>query len=160
MEALNNDLPIKKESRRKFIAKTGVAAFAFTILPRHVLGGTGHIAPSDKLNIAMIGTGGQGMHNLRNLLQIDDVQVIALADVTEWADYSRFYFQIPGGRKPGIDRIKQAYGDKKAASLGVYVDFREMLDKEKSIDAVVVSTPDHSHYVAALAPIQRGKPLC
>ena len=50
----------KKLSRRKFIKAAGVLATGFTIVPRHILGGVGFIAPSDKLNIAGVGAGGRG----------------------------------------------------------------------------------------------------
>jgi predicted dehydrogenase len=150
----------KDNSRRRFLQKTAAGAFGFAIVPRHVLGGVGR-APSEKLNVAMIGAGGQGMQNLRNLLQEDDVQIVAIADVTEWADYSASYHRVPGGRQPGLEIVKK-HGESNSATAdypacGVYTDFRRMLDKEKHIDAVVVSTPDHTHTVAGLAAIQRGK---
>jgi predicted dehydrogenase len=157
-------------TRRKFLASAGGAAAAATIVPRYVLGGKGFTAPSDQLNIAMIGTGGQGMQNLRNLLRQDDVRIIALADVTEWADYGGTYHRNVGGRKPGFDRIHEYYSKRAATEdypdCSVYVDFRKMLDKEQNIDAVVVSIPDHSHYNAAMAAVAHGKhiyvekPLC
>ena len=56
-------------SRRHFIATTASAAAAAAIVPRHVLGGPGFVAPSDKVNVAVIGVGGQGLHNVRALLQ-------------------------------------------------------------------------------------------
>jgi len=134
-----------------------------TILPRYVLGGRGFTPPSQKLNVAMIGTGGQGMQNLRNLLQEDDVQIVAIADVAEFQDYSRFYHKVPGGRGPGLERIREQYRNNPATKdypdCQVYVDFRKMLDTEKNIDAVVVSTPDHTHAVAAMAVIGHKKHL-
>jgi predicted dehydrogenase len=160
----------QKGSRRKFLAAAGGAAAAAALVPRYVLGGREFTAPSDLLNIAMIGTGGQGMQNLRNLLRQDDLRVMALADVTEWADYSHTYHRVPGGRKPGFNMIKDYYSSRPTTEdypdCGVYIDFRKMLDKEKDIDAVVVSTPDHTHYIAAMAAIAYRKhlyvekPLC
>ena len=67
-------------SRRDFIKTVGVAAAGITIVPRHVLGGPGFIAPSDKLNIAGIGVGGMGLANLKNL---SDQNIVALCDV-DW----------------------------------------------------------------------------
>ena len=157
-------------SRREFLASAGGAAAAATLVPRYVLGGRGYTAPSDQLNIGMVGTGGQGMHNLKNLLRQDDVRIIALADVTEWADYGGTYHHNVGGRKPGFETIKEYYGSRPTTEdypdCGVYVDFRKMLDKETNIDAVVVSIPDHSHYNAAITAVSHGKhiyvekPLC
>ena len=70
-------------TRREFIATTAAAAAAFTIVPRHVLGGPRFVAPSDKVNVAIIGAGGQGRTNTRALFQEDDCQVIAVADPAE-----------------------------------------------------------------------------
>ncbi|MBN1465672.1 Gfo/Idh/MocA family oxidoreductase [candidate division KSB1 bacterium] len=140
---------------------TAPAIAAATVVPRYVLGGAGFTPPSDKLNIAMIGVGGQGMQNTRNLLQQNDVQIVAIADTEEWADYSRFYHAEPGGRKPTFDRITRHYASNPAtadwAECSVYIDFRRMLDQEKDYDAVVISTPDHTHAVAAMAAIDRKK---
>ena len=149
-------------SRRQFLS-TATMLSGITILPRYVLGGRGFTPPSQKLNVAMIGTGGQGMQNLRNLLQEDDVQIVAIADVAEFQDYSRFYHKVPGGRGPGLERIREQYRNNPATKdypdCQVYVDFRKMLDTEKNIDAVVVSTPDHTHAVAAMAVIGHKKHL-
>lgn len=147
-------------SRRQLL-KSGLSAWAgVTLVPRHVLGGQGYIAPSDKLNIAMIGTGGQGLRNLKSILPFEDVQVIALADVTEKADYSQWYFKDPGGREPGLQLITthdQQTKSRHTPRCKSYVDFRDMLDQVKEIDAVIISIPDHTHYVAAMACMQRGK---
>lgn len=152
--------PVKEVTRRHFLNTAGTAA-AFTILPRYVMGGPGHTAPSEKLNIAMIGAGGQGMANLRNLLQIEDVQIIALADTAEYADYSISYHKVPGGRGPGLQKVQTHYASQESTKnypkCRAYVDFREMLDKEKAIDAVVVATPDHTHYVASMHAIGHGR---
>jgi len=78
-------------SRRNFLSRTATATAAFTIVPRYVLGARGYTAPSEKLNVAVIGAGGQGRHNTNALLQHADVQVSAICDVTEQADYNRFY---------------------------------------------------------------------
>ena len=87
-------------TRREFIATTAAAAAAFTIVPRHVLGGTGFVAPSDKVNVAIIGAGGQGRTNARALFKEDDCQIIALADPAEEWDLSKWYFGGKSGRGP------------------------------------------------------------
>jgi predicted dehydrogenase len=165
-ETMNDDSQSASESegrisRRRALQSLGAGAATLTILPRYVLGGLGYTAPSDKLNIAMIGTGGQGMVNLKALLPNDDAQVIAIADVTEEADYSWTYHKENGGRAPGFKVITEHYKSNPATAdypaCRVYVDFREMLDKEKAIDAVCIAIPDHSHYNAAIAAIHRGK---
>ncbi len=160
-----NNKPAKsanaKVSRRDFLSRTAAATAAFTIVPRYVLGARGYTAPSDKLNVAVIGAGGQGRHNTNALLQHADVQVTAICDVTEQADYSRFYYRGVAGRGPVKKLIDDRYKSKPATAkykpCVVYIDFRKMLEKEKSIDAVLIATPDHTHATAAMAAINRGK---
>ena len=65
-----------EQNRRKFLG-TAAAAAAFTVVPRHVLGGQGTLAPSDKITLAYIGVGTQGLRELLNLLAIPDIQVVA-----------------------------------------------------------------------------------
>ncbi len=126
----------KHNSRRKFLRNSGIIAGSFFIVPRHVLG-RGFVAPSDKLNIAGIGAGGKGESDIFEFSKSPNVNIVALVDVDDHqAVKSRERFP------------KAKY----------YKDYREMLDKEKNnIDAVSVSTPDHTHAVATLAAIQLGK---
>ena len=120
-------------SRRRFLSATTIASSAFLIAPRRVLGGASQEPPSRKLNLAGVGIGGQGAWDLD---QVRDQNIVALCDV-DW-DYAAKTFQ----------RYPQA---KK------YRDFREMLDKEKNIDAVVVGTPDHNHAIVSITAIKLGK---
>ncbi len=118
-------------TRRQCLA--AAAAATLTIVPRQVLGGVGHTSPSEKLNIAGIGVGGQGGWDLE---QMSSENIVALCDV-DW-DYANATFaKYPQAKK--------------------YKDYREMLDKETGIDAVVVGTPDHAHAVVSMAAIKRGK---
>jgi predicted dehydrogenase len=119
--------------RRDFVKKTGATGLAFTVIPSVAVSGLGHTAPSDKLNIAGIGIGGKGKVNLRNMV---GQNIVALCDVDH--DYAAPVFK--------------EYPDAKR-----YMDFREMLDKQKEIDAVVIATPDHTHTLAAAAAMQLGK---
>ena len=121
-----------KIPRRQVLA-LGAAAAAISFVPRHVLGGPGHTPPSEKLNIAGVGIGGQGGWDLE---QVKDQNIVALANV-DW-DYAAHTF----------DKFPRATK---------YKDFRELLDKEKGVDAVVVGTPDHLHAVVSMAAIKRGK---
>ena len=120
-------------SRRHFLATTAATAGVFTIVPGHVLGGPRHMAPSEKLNIAGIGVGGMGKSNLS---QLETENIVALCDV---------------------DDVYAAETFKKYPQAKVYSDFREMLDKEKGIDAVMIATPDHTHAVIAMEAMRRGK---
>lgn len=124
-------------SRRNFIKNTAMAAAgSFFIVPRHVLG-KGFLAPSDKLNIAAIGAGGKGASDIANAYNKGANNVVALCDV-DWAR-----------AKASIDKFPDA---KK------YKNYKKMFDEiGKDIDAVTISTPDHTHAVIAMAAMQMGK---
>ena len=122
---------INSLNRRQFLA--AAAAFsAATLAPRHVLG-AGQTPPSEKLNIAGIGVGGMGANNLQNL---ESQNIVALCDVDH--DYAAKTFR-------------------KYPKARIWSDYREMLEKQKDIDAVVIATPDHTHAVIALAAMRGGK---
>ena len=151
----------KNPSRREFVetaAKSALAA-AFVpagfpmIVPRHVLGGPGFQAPSDTLNIAIVGFGGMGSGNAEVLAQAENLVAVCDVDllfsdknVTEKAK------KRDGTPRPEGLKLREQFD--KAAK---YRDFREMLDKQKDIDAVLVATPDHNHAVVAKAAMQLGK---
>ena len=86
-------------SRRHFLG-TALGAAAFTIVPRHVLGGPGFVPPSEKVNIALIGCGGQGRTNMEALFSEPDAQIVAVADPIAHSDLSAFYFKGEAGRLP------------------------------------------------------------
>jgi len=120
----------KTLSRRDFMGGAA-AAMAFTVIPSSVLSQP----PSERVNVAAIGAGGMGAANTRACAAAG-ANIVALCDV----DFKR--------GQEGFKRFPKA---KK------YKDFRRMLDNEKSIDAVIVATPDHFHTVAAMAAMRRGK---
>ncbi len=127
----------QNNSRRSFIRNTAMAAAGFYIIPRHVLGGKGFTAPSDKLVIASIGVGGKGEDDITHFSASGKAEIAFLCDVDDRQSV----------------KARQTFPNAK-----YYKDFREMLDKQsKSIDAVSVSTPDHTHAVAAMAAMQLGK---
>ncbi|MBI4659464.1 MAG: Gfo/Idh/MocA family oxidoreductase [Verrucomicrobia bacterium] len=145
-------------SRRKFFGVTGSAVAAFTLVPRHLLGGAKFVAPSNKVNIAIVGAGGQGRTNARALFRETDAQIIAVCDPNEQADYSRFYYQGVGGRKPVKAEIEKNYAEKTPNfRCAEYEDFRVMLEKEKALDAVLCATPDHAHAVVSILSMRQGK---
>ena len=150
--------PKPTATRRQFIATTAAAAAAVTIVPRHVLGGTRFVAPSDKVNVGIIGAGGQGRTNARALFQEEDCQIIALADPAEEWDLSGFYYGGKSGRGPVQAEIEQHYSVKTPNHrCTTYEDFRIMLEKEKAIDAVLIATPDHLHAYVAILAMKSGK---
>lgn len=120
-------------NRRQFLLGTAAALSAFTIVPRHVLGGAGYTSPSDKLNIAGIGVGGMGKNNLK---QMNGENIVALCDVDE--EYAAPTF-------------------KEYPKAKTYRDYRIMLEQQKDIDAVLIATPDHTHAVIAMAAIEARK---
>src|SRR5256712_8201675 len=120
-------------SRRRFVEQAA-SGVAFMIVPAHVLG-RGHVPPSDKLNIACIGVGGMGANDVRGVGKTENIY--ALCDVDD----------------------RQAAGSVAAFPLAKrFKDFRVLLEKEgKNIDAVTVSTPDHTHTVAGMMAMKLGK---
>jgi predicted dehydrogenase len=149
---------IAEPGRRHFMATAASAVAATTILPRHVLGGPGFVAPSDKVNVAVIGVGGQGRTNCRALFHEDDCQIIAIADPAEEWDLSPYYYGGKAGRGPVLAEIEENYAEKTPNyKCAVYEDFRVMLEEEKAIDAVLIATPDHSHAYISIVAMKAGK---
>jgi hypothetical protein len=145
-------------TRREFISSAAAAAAAFTIVPRHVLGGPRFVAPSDKINVAVIGAGGQGRTNARALMQEDDCQIIAVADPAASWDMSKWYYGGLAGRLPVKAEIEKHYaGRTPNFTCADYEDFRVMLEKEKAIDAVLIATPDHNHAYVSILAMKAGK---
>lgn len=145
-------------SRRNFIKGAAATVAAFNIVPRHVLGGPRFVPPSEKVNVAIIGVGGQGRSNIRNLFQLDDVQIISIADPAESFSLENFYYKGMGGRLPVKAEIEKHYAEKTPNHrCSDYVDFRDMLEKEKAIDAVLIATPDHLHAFVSVHAMRAGK---
>ena len=155
--------------RRDFLKTTAAAAAGFTIVPRHVLG-AGMTAPSDRLNIAGVGVGGMGRVNLTAL---STENIVALCDV-DWDYAGRTLARLPAEIQEREGQVKSlgSDADRKEMLQWIestrrladqvprarrYTDYREMLDKQKDIDAVMVATPDHMHAAIALAAMDLGK---
>jgi predicted dehydrogenase len=146
-----------KLTRRTLLRSAGAAA-VFSIVPRHVLGGADHVPPSETVNIALVGAGGQGRTNLRRLFAEKNARVIAIADPAEQWDLEPFYYKGTAGRGPIKAEIEKQYGAKdKQFKCAVYEDFRVMLEKEKGIDAILCATPDHLHAYVTLRSLRAGK---
>ncbi|MFH0757005.1 MAG: Gfo/Idh/MocA family oxidoreductase [Bacteroidota bacterium] len=174
--------PKQKITRREFVGTTAAAA-AFTIVPSHVLGGSRHVAPSDKLNIAYIGCGTQGIREMADLIRQDDVVITSVCDpnkystnyvdwslngirntlreVLEQPDWGSGISGIPGGRDLGQELVEKYYAKKrnkdKYRACASYNDYRELLEKETGIDAVKIMTPDHLHAAVSIASMKKGK---
>jgi len=172
-----------KKMHRRDVLKSVTAATVFSVLPRYVLGGPNNIPPSEKINIAYVGTGSQGLRVMLEIVKRSDIKIVSVCDVnkesddyTEWGlnEISNKARELIGqgyadpkftgcvcGREPAR-RILNAYyakqtGSDKYAGCSAYADYRELLDNEKDIDAVVVATPDHVHAVISIAAMKKGK---
>lgn len=127
--------PKKITSRRSFLKKSSIAFTGIYIIPRHVLG-QGYIAPSDKLNIAAVGGGGKGYTDLLHSWNEGASNIAAICDV-DWNMAADAFKKFPEAKK--------------------YKDFRKLFDEVKDIDAVTISTPDHTHAVIAMTAMTQGK---
>ena len=184
-------------SRRKFLAQTASAAVGLTIVPRSVLGGVGYVAPSDKINIAFIGVGSQGLRVMLKFLREPEVQGVAVCDPNkssanhpQWDTHEfcnsvrkllgvdsgwdwlspddpiqlTHALRVTGGvsgREP-CQKIVDAYYATQQRSgeyrgCAAYSDFRELLEKEKGVDAVVVGTTDNLHAAVSAAAMRKRK---
>jgi len=181
----------KNFSRRKFITTVGAASAAFTIVPRHVIAGSGQRAPSDLINVAGIGIGAQGAGNLSNICDPEVMverpprtrtgqpyskQELARQEAERAARMAQMQQRQQGtqqGTRPqqqrqprklaniyalcDVDSVYAGYVFARYPKAKVYSDWREMLEKEPSIDAVMVATTDHNHAPIAAAFMREKK---
>ncbi|MCX8155809.1 MAG: Gfo/Idh/MocA family oxidoreductase [Verrucomicrobiae bacterium] len=169
--------------RRQFLKNSAVAAAIFTVVPRHVLGGAGQISPNEKMTVALIGCGTQGLREMAHELKQPELQYVAACDPNEdsqdYVDWSKDGIRsavaeaigqpqwrkerpgIPGGREVAKVMIEGAYARvrQQAQFRGVqaYADFRELLETAKDVDCVKIMTPDHLHAVIAIKAMKKGK---
>ncbi len=184
-------------SRRKFLGQAATAAIGLSIIPRRVLGGAGYVAPSDKVNIAFIGVGSQGLRVMLRFLGQPDVQGVAVCDPNktganhpQWDTHefcnsvrkllgvdSGWDWLSPdepvqlthslrvtsgvSGREPCQKIVDAYYGTQqrsgKYRGCAAYSDFRELLEKQKDVDAVVVCTTDNLHAAVSAAAMKKRK---
>jgi hypothetical protein len=142
----------------KYAAAATAACWAPTVVPASVLGA---LAPSNRINVGMIGLGNQSTLDLPAFLQQDDVQMMAVCDVNTASHGYRDPDQFLG-RKPGQDTVNAYYAKKTGAAAykgcDAYVDFRQVIER-KDIDAVVIIVPDHWHAIMTVMAAKAGKDI-
>lgn len=170
-------------NRREFL-ETASASAAFTILPRHLLARSGVVPPSDKITLAHIGTGTQGLREMPRLMANPEIQIVAVCDPSQHAIGYRDWGKddllnelrtvldkpdwmagtegtVPGGRDVAKNFVETYYATEQAGGAfkgcSSYADFRELLEKEKDVDAVKIMTPDHLHGVISITCMTKGK---
>ena len=188
---------VSSVSRREFLAQSATAAIGFSIVPRSVLGGAGFIPPSDKVNIAFIGVGAQGLRVMLRFLREPDVQGVAVCDVnksgSDYPQWSTHEFcnsvrkllgvesgwdwlspdqpiqlthslNVTGGvagREPCQKIVDGYYAAQQRSGqyhgCAAYNDFRELLEKQHDVDAVVVCTTDNLHAAVSAAAMKKHK---
>ncbi|GGG86186.1 NADH-dependent dehydrogenase [Parapedobacter pyrenivorans] len=133
-------------SRRNFLKASAVATAGFMIVPRQVLGGTGFIAPSDRINLGYIGTGKQVYTLLRNIGKVQETMVVAACDVDR-KKLAKF-----------VGEATQLNATKSGHPVPAFGDYRELLARP-DVDAVVVATPDHWHAMNVIDAAKSGKDI-
>lgn len=171
-----------KIDRRKFIGNTSAAALGLTIVPSSVISAQGRTAPSDRINVAYIGLGTQGLRQLPGMLNIPEVRVTSVCDpqrkAIDYLDWGPTGLRkqmrnligdpnwesggnntIPGGLDNGKELVEKYYAyarpKEKYKECRAYTDFRELFEKE-DLDAVQVMATDHVHGVIAAAALKKG----
>lgn len=154
---------MKELNRRKFIQLSGTAVASAIAVPTLISacarGRNGHVAPSDRVNLAIIGSGNQAMNDIRDFISDKRVQIVGVCDVNKQS--TGYWNGKPGGREVGIklvtDFYSQLHGKKYNACEG-FEDFREVIAR-KGIDAVEVVLPDHWHSIPVLMAAKAGKDI-
>jgi predicted dehydrogenase len=126
-------------NRRHFLKAAGAAIVLPTLLPSSVLGRSGKVAPSNKINMGVVGWGMQGPSNTNSFLVEEDCQVVAACDLDK------------NHLQQAVDAVNEHYGNKACAA---YHDYREMMARP-DLDAVMIAIPDHWHALAATEAARR-----
>jgi predicted dehydrogenase len=151
-------------SRRDFLGqavRAGTCTWAFpTIIPGSALGLTGRPAPSNRINLAVIGTGNQGFNDIRSFLQDERVQIVAVCDANRGG--AGYWDGKIGGREPAQRLINDHYAGKRSGkslrTCAAVADFREILGRG-DIDAVEICTPDHWHALMVIEACKARKDI-
>lgn len=197
MKSQRRSRAVASISRRKFLQQSAAIGVGLTIVPRRVLGGSGYIPPSDRINLAFIGVGAQGLRVMLDFLKEPDVQGVAVCDCNksaanypQWSnhEFCNSVRKLLGvdtgwdwlspdqplqlshtlkvtsgvaGREPCQKIVDGYYGTQNRSGqshgCAAYVDFRELFEKQKDLDAVVVCTTDNLHAAVSAAAMKTRK---
>lgn len=146
-------------NRRSFLRAAAVAGVGFpAVIPGSALGKNGAVAPSNRTTIATIGTGNQGLGEIRRFLKDPRAQFIAVCDVNR--ESAGYWSNKPGGREVAKRVIEEFYRNsrtgEKRAGITAYEDFRELLQRS-DLDAVHIATPDHWHAIPVILAARAKK---
>ena len=139
-------------SRRDFVSTSSKLAFGGMIVPRHVLGGPGYQAPSDTLNVGIVGAGGMGAENAQEL---GTENIVAVCDLDHALVERKVLERMTDG--DGLPRPEGHRWAEQYERATKYTHFEDMLAEQVDMDAVVIATPDHTHAVYAAAAMRAGK---
>ena len=154
---------METSNRRSFIKQSSLASAAVAAAPMIISacsrGKDGLKAPSDKINLAVIGAGNQGTNDTNGFLKDDRVQITAVCDVNKRS--SGYWNGKVAGREFVRELVEDHYSKKtgkKYRGVKEYTDFREVIER-KDIDAVLIALPDHWHSIPTLMAAANGKDI-
>jgi predicted dehydrogenase len=135
-------------------------AAAPAFVPASALGQAGRPSPSNRVTMAVIGTGNQGTGDMRGFLRDPRVQVVAVCDVNRMSP--GYWNGAMGGREPARSIVEWHYGREKRSGTfkrcDMYEDFREVLGR-RDIDTVLIALPDHWHSIPVIMAAKAGKDI-
>jgi predicted dehydrogenase len=150
---------METSERRNFIKNSGLATAAILAAPMIIQSCKNQTAPSDKINLAVIGAGNQGSNDTMAFLEDERVQVTAICDVNT---RSKGYWNgAEAGREYLREKVEAFYSEKTGKTFkGVreFTDFQEVLER-KDIDAVLIATPDHWHSIPVMIAAHNKKDI-
>lgn len=154
----------RKIPRRTFLkaaSTLGIGVVGFPhLIPSSALGRDGHTAPGDRITLGVIGTGNQGMNDMRAFLQDERVQIVAVCDVNR--ESAGYWNGAVAGREPARRMVAEHYAEQRGKGdyrgCDAYEDFRAVIDRD-DIDAVLIATPDHWHAIPVVAAAKAGKDI-
>jgi predicted dehydrogenase len=153
----------KHFSRRDFLktGSTALGAIALpTLIPASAFRAQAQPTPGNRITLGVIGSGNQGLNDIRSFLRDDRVQIVAICDVNRKSP--GYWNGGIAGREPGKALVEEHYAQRTSSGnfrgVALFEDFREMLAR-KDIDAVLIDTPDHWHALQTVAAAQAGKDI-